>query len=301
MAEQSWLVKRIIRACALAALTCSVFFFAAAAQAQDASTVDAPPQGPSSVPADATQKASDARVRALLDSMVKALGGDKWVNLPGVMVTGRTSAFYKGRPTGATSDFTNYHAYPDKDRTEIGKKHDVVDILDGTEGWEVTYKGKKPIPQKDVEDAIRRRNHSIEIAVRQWLKDPATLLIDGGQTTVERHLVDRVTLLSGTNDNITLELDAQTHLPLRRTFEWRDPLYKDKNFDADEYDNYHNVDGIQTAFTLTRFHNEDMTNQRFLYSVVYGGVIPASMFDPDVAMQKIDKKDAKKDAKTEAK
>ncbi len=262
--------------------------FAGPVFAQD--SVDAPPQGPASVPVDPAQKASDAKMRALLASMVKAYGGDKWLNLPGFMVTGRTAGFYKGKPTGGTSDFANYHAFPDKDRTEFGKKHDVVDILVGNEGWEVTYKGKKPIPEKEVEDAIRRRNHSVEIAIRQWLKEPDILLIDGGQATVERHLVDRVTLLTANNDNITLELDAQTHLPVRRTYEWRDPLYKDKNVDADEYDNYHLVDGIQTAFTVTRFHNDDMSNQRFLYNAVYAGAVPAEMFDPDVAASKIEKK-----------
>lgn len=290
MAEQSWLVKVGLLSVCIATLLAGPALLAQVAPGP----VDAPPQGPATVPMDSTQKASDAKDRALLDAMVKALGGDKWLNLPGFMINGRTSAFYKGKPTGATADFESYHAYPDKDRTVLGKKHDVVEILTGNEGWEVTYKGKSPIPQKDVEDAVRRRNHSVEIAIRQWLKDPATLLIDGGQTTVERHLVDRVTLLSSENDNITLELDAQSHLPVRRTFEWRDPLYKDKNTDADEYDNYHDVSGIQTPFTVTRFHNDEMTNQRFVYSAVYGGVVPADMFDPNVAMMKLDKKDAKK-------
>ena len=286
MAEQFWLVRRTFFTVILGMLLLAAGL-SKDSQAQD--SVDTPPQGPVTAPVDAAQKASDAKVRALLGEMVKAYGGDKWLNLPGFMITGRTSSFYKGKPTGATADFANYHAYPDKDRTEFGKKHDVVDILVGNEGWEVTYKGKKPIPEKEVEDAFRRRNHSIEIAIRQWMKDPATLLIDGGQTTVERHLVDRVTLLSATNDNITLELDAQTHLPVRRTFEWRDPLYKDKNLDADEYDNYHDVNGIQTAFTVTRFHNDDMTNQRFLYNAVYGGAVPAQLFDPDAALQRIKK------------
>jgi hypothetical protein len=287
MAEQFWLVKttrmrQLFFVLVLSTLT------AAVAHAQD--PIDTPPQGAANAPMDPVQKATDAKVRGLLDSMVKALGGDKWLNLPGFMITGRTSSFYKGKPTGGTADFALYHAYPDKDRTEYGKKHDVVDILVGNEGWEITYKGKIQIPQKDVEDAVRRRNHSIEIAIRQWLKDPDTLLIDGGQRTVERHLVDRVTLLSSTNDNITLELDAQTHLPVRRTYEWRDPLYKDKNVDADEYDNYHEVNGIQTPFTVTRFHNDDMSNQRFLYNAVYAGPIPATMFDPDAAVAKIVKK-----------
>ena len=42
-------------------------------------------------------------------------------------------------------------------------------------------------------------------------------------------------------------MDTQTHLPLRRTFQWRDPVYKDKNLDAEEYDDYHTIDGISHA------------------------------------------------------
>ena len=292
MAAPFWLAKRF-----LFALLLSGALFTAHAQ----DSVDAPPQGPANAPPDKAQQASDAKVHALLDAMVQALGGDKWLNLPGFQTSGRTAAFYKGKPTGATSEYVAYHAYPDKDRTELGKKHDVVEIISGNEGWEVTYKGKSPIPQKDVEDAIRRRNHSIEIAVRQWMKDPGTLLQNGGQTTVERHLVDRVTLISTSNDNITLDLDAQTHLPIRRSFTWRDPLYKDENVDADEYELYHNIDGIQTPFSVTRIHNDDMVSQRFLYNAVYAGAVPPAMFDPDVALQKVDKKDAKKQAQSPSK
>jgi len=290
MAEQFWWVKRFCLTFAGCLLTGVV----ALAQAPPDTSVDAPPQGPSAPPLSAAQQASDAKVRALLDQMVKALGGDKWLNLPGFEVTGRTAAFYKGKPNGATSEFAAYHAYPDKDRTEFGKKHDVVDLLIGNDGWEITYKGKVPIPQKELEDALRRRNHSLEIAVRQWLKDPGTLLQNDGQTTVERHLADQITLISSTNDNITIDLDTQTHLPLRRSFVWRDPVYKDENVDAEEYELYHDINGIQTPFSITRIHNDDMTSQRFLYSATYGGPVPEALFDPDVALQKIDKKDAKK-------
>ncbi len=32
-----------------------------------------------------------------------------------------------------------------------------------------------------------------------------------------------------------------THLPLRRSYFWRDPVYKDKNEETEEYDDYHNI------------------------------------------------------------
>jgi hypothetical protein len=238
---------------------------------------------------DADAKKNEQQARVLLDSMVKALGGAAWLNLPGYELIGRTSGFYQGKPTGEITDFFDYYAPPDKERVEFGKKRQVAQIFVGNEGWEVTYRGKRALPKDQLDDYLRRRDHSVGVVVRSWLKDPRTILIYGGQETVERHLADKVTLLSSTNDNLTVELDAETHLPLRKSFEWRDPLYKDKNTEAEEYDDYHTISGFPTAFTITRLHNDDMSNQRFLYNAIYGGAVPPDMFDPDAAARKLKK------------
>jgi hypothetical protein len=125
--------------------------------------------------------------------------------------------------------------------------------------------------------------------MRVWLNDPRTVLIYGGQSLVERHLADTTTLINSENDSITIQTDAETHLPLRRSWQWRDPLYKDKNTDAEEYDDYHLVDGLPTAYTITRYHNGDMTNQRFLYHAGYDIPLTPDMLDPDQAAAKIKK------------
>ena len=84
-------------------------------------------------------------------------------------------------------------------------------------------------------------------------------------------------------------MDAETHLPLRRSWQWRDPLYKDKNTDGEEYDDYHDIEGIPTPFAISRFHNGDMTNQRFLYHAGYNVQLPPDAFDADKAAAKIKK------------
>ena len=86
-------------------------------------------------------------------------------------------------------------------------------------------------------------------------------------------------------------MDAESHLPLRRSWQWRDPLYQDKNTDAEEYDNYHDVEGIPTAFTISRYHNGDETNQRFLDRAGYNIALPADAFDADKAAGKIANKE----------
>jgi hypothetical protein len=84
-------------------------------------------------------------------------------------------------------------------------------------------------------------------------------------------------------------MDTQTHLPLRRTFEWRDPLYKDKNLDVEEYDDYHVMDGLPTAFTITRFKNEDMISQRFLVHVAYNQTLAPDFWSVEAAERRIKK------------
>lgn len=238
---------------------------------------------------DATAEAEQAKVKTLLQQMIQALGGDAWLHAPGYELTGRTSGFYQGKPTGEITDFFDYRQPPDKECVQLGKKRQVYEMFIGNQGWEVTYRGKRAIPQKEMDDYLRRRDHSVDAVARIWMKDTGALYLYGGQEQVERRLADKITILSSANDNVTLDLDANTHLPLRRSFEWRDPVYKDKNLDSEEYDDYHTFNGIATPFSIVRYHNGDMTNQRFLYNVVYGGAIPPEIFDVDAAVRKLKK------------
>ena len=69
-------------------------------------------------------------------------------------------------------------------------------------------------------DAFRRRDHSLDLALRVWWHDPGTILFATPQKMVDRHLVDEILMLDAKNDNITLDLDTDTHLPVRISFTW---------------------------------------------------------------------------------
>jgi hypothetical protein len=230
-----------------------------------------------------------AQAREVLDAMVRALGGEAWLNTKNQMRQGNLAAFIHGEPSGGATEFREYHAWPDHDRIEFGKRRDVVQFFVGRAGTEVTYKGKAPLPQEQVDDLLRRRDHSVETAVKVWLNDPRTILIYEGRQLTERHLADQVTLISAENEAVTILADVETHLPLRRTFEWRDPVYKDKNLDAEEYDNYHTINGLPTPLTITRFKNGDVTRQYFLTRVSYNQKLPDDFWSVDAAERRIRK------------
>jgi hypothetical protein len=119
------------------------------------------------------------------------------------------------------------------------------------------------------------------------MKDPNTILIYEGQRLAERHLAEQVTLISPQNEAITILMDEQTHLPLERTFQWRDPLYHDKNTDTEEYDDYHTIDGIPTPFTITRLKNGEPFRQYFLSHVSYNQSLPSDFWDADAEARKV--------------
>ncbi|HZZ39857.1 MAG TPA: hypothetical protein VFE06_12055 [Acidobacteriaceae bacterium] len=244
---------------------------------------DAPPI--SSVAAAApSQDPSAAKAKAVLDAMVQALGGERWLNRQNSYMEGRIAAFYQGKPTGATVRYWEWDTPTTTriDLTEATKdKHNWTQVYTGEQCWEVTFRGKNPIPKDQCAAANRSHDHSIDAAVRVWMKDPSTILMYEGQSLAGRHLAQQVTLLNAQNDSITIQVDSDSHLPLSRSWSWRDPVYKDKNEDAEEFDDYHVIDGLPTPFTITRTHNGDETQQRFVFKAAYNVALPPGGFDAD--------------------
>lgn len=228
-----------------------------------------------------------AQARAALNAMVQALGGQAWLNIKNMERQGHIAAFFQGSPDLGTEETFEFHQWPDHDRIEVTKHRDVVEFFVGQQGWEVTYRGKKAQDKDIVDDFLRRRDHSLEMAVKVWMKDPNTIMIYEGQRLAERHLAEQVTLISPQNEAITILMDVQTHLPLQRSFQWRDPLYHDKNTDTEEYDDYHVVDGFPTPFTITRLKNGDTVRQYYVTHVMYNQNLPAEFWDPDAEARKV--------------
>ena len=229
------------------------------------------------------------KARAALDAMVKALGGSAWLNMQNREQQGHIAAFFQGNPDLGTEETFEIHQWPDHDRIEVTKHRDVVEFFIGRLGWEVTYRGKHALDKDLVDDYLRRRDHSIEMAVKVWMQDPNTILIYEGQHLAERHLAEQVTLISPQNEAITILMDEQTHLPLQRIFQWRDPEYHDKNTDTEEYDDYHDIQGFATPFTITRLKNGDTVRQYYVTHVAYNQNLAADYWDVDAVARRIKK------------
>jgi hypothetical protein len=250
----------------------SIFLLATTAMAQSEM---APPS--QSIPVD---QENARRARAVLDETIKALGGQAYMDIQDISQEGRTYSFYHGRPNSLGVLFWRFYKFPDKDRIELTKQRDVIYLYQGDKGYEITFKGPHPQDPKDFADYLRRRHFSLDWVLRKWLLEPGIALFYEGQTVAEEKPVEQVTVMNAHNEGVTIYVNTDDHLPVKKSYSWRDATDKERNIEDEVYDNYREVQGIMTPHTVTRFYNGEMSNQRFMSKVSYNQGISDSQFDP---------------------
>ena len=238
--------------------------------------------------------------KRLLEEMVTALGGDAWMNKKTMYREGQTAAFFRGEPTGSVVQFVEYKRFatpttPELARDEFlswrgmiapGKKKDVVHLWTADNGYEVTYKGQTALPEKQVADYIRRRAHSLEEVMHGWMRQPGVVVIADGTGMRDRRPVDKVTIMAANNDSVTIEIDENTHLPLQRSFQWRNDQFKDYDVDEEVYGDWRLFDGIETPMNMTNYRNGDMSAQNFYTKVRFNQSQAEDLYDQTKLLKK---------------
>lgn len=246
------------------------------------SSTPAQPASTASVPLvdkDALENADKAK--SIVEQGIKALGGDTYLTIRDREMQGRGYGFHAGRATGSGAVFWSFSEFPDKERVEVTKERDIAELYVGNQGWEITYKGPHPIEQKDLDDYLRRRRFSLDTVLRTWVNDPGVILLFNGNAIAAQHPAYSVTLVNSKNESVTIYFDTDTHLPVKKSFEWRDPVDRQKNLEEEIYDDYKAVSGIMAPFNVTRYFNGDMASQRFFNAVTINQGLDPAMFNPN--------------------
>ncbi|MEO6828508.1 MAG: hypothetical protein ABI164_01765 [Acidobacteriaceae bacterium] len=230
------------------------------------------------------------KAHSLLTQTIQALGGPAFLQQNNARMQVRIARFFRGKPTGKTLIATITSESPNKSRLDVPRQH-FVQLFSGNAAWEITYKGKRALPPQESDSALRMKKHALLIVLGKWFNTPATVLIDEGPSQVERRPTEKIKLVhqsndaqsndAQANDAVTLEIDTESHLPLRLSFTWRDPRFSDRTLEVTEFDNYHVVDGIATPFTVTQTQNGEVIREMYVQKVKYNIALPPDFFDPD--------------------
>src|ERR1700685_3794253 len=212
---------------------------------------------PSTLPDRGNDQENSRKAHALIDQAIQALGGQAYLTIHDLEQEGRTYSFYHGRPTSNGVLFWRFLEYPDKERLEVTKQRDIAYVYTGDKGYELTYKGPHPVEKKDLDDYLRRRRLSIDTLLRTWINDPTVAFFYDGNALAGNMPAQQVTLINSKDEAVSLCFDVDTHLPLKKTYKWRDPVDKERNMEEELYDNYRLVQGVMTAWGFTGYYHGD--------------------------------------------
>lgn len=240
-----------------------------------------PSHSSSQIPVD---QGNAQKAKSVLDQAIKALGGHAYLNWKDMTLEGRGYSFHHGEPNSVGTPFWRFREFPDKDRIELTKKRDIIDIFNGDNGYEITYRGVRNLEHKsELDPYLRRRHYSLDIVLREWLNQPGVALFYEGQNVAAQKQTDQVTIMNAKNEGVTLNIDINSHLPVKKSYSWRDPLDKERNVEDEIFDDYRPIQGIMTAFNTTRIFNGEMAAQTFVTDAKYNQNLSDSLFDPKAA------------------
>ena len=265
----------------------AVTFLLLTALAVAQNTSDAPPTaapststGSTTNSAIPTDQENAAKAKQLIQQAIQTLGGQAYLTWRTQTSQGRSYSFHHGEPNSLGTQVWRFREYPDKDRLELTKKRDIFEIFNGDKGWEVTFRGVRNLEDSDLQPYMRRRHYSLDSVLREWINQPGVAFFYEGQTVAAQKQTEQVTIMNAKNEAVTLNFDIHTHLPVRKSFTWRDPTDKERNVEEEIYDNYRNVQGILTPFDVTRTYNGEMSAQSFLTEASYNQTLNPELFDP---------------------
>jgi hypothetical protein len=241
-------------------------------------------QEPSAKPAGDAQS-NQQKARTLVDQMVQALGGQAYLTVQDYYAEGRSGSFHNESLVGSGL-FYRFWKWPDKDRIELTKQRDIVQLYVGDQAYEITYRGVRPIDlqkEEKVHQAIIRRYYSLENVLRSWLKEPGILLLDEGPGISEGHLAEKITIINSKNESVTLLVDPSTHLPLEKRFSTRDPRYRDRDEEVIIYGDWKDIQGISTPRMTVTKRNGETISQQIILNITYNTHPSDLLFDPTTA------------------
>jgi hypothetical protein len=219
---------------------------------------------------------------------LEALGGQKFLNMHSRTSSGRVYSFFRDEMNAleVAHTYTEYSGPPEKgalgvrERQFLGKKQDYSFLFLEKQGWDITFRGARPIDPDRWDKYVRSTENDILYILKVRHDEPGMMYdFVGSQVYLSRH-VEIVDLTDSVNRTVRVYFDHNTKLPMRQVFSWLDPETKYRNEEITEYDKFRDIGGgVMWPFTVERQRNGYKSFQFFANSVEVNGSMPPKVFD----------------------
>lgn len=231
-------------------------------------------------------EASAAKAKQLLQQLIDALGGQKYMSVRESDCDGKLAQFdHNGELTGYVQ-FRDYWLYPDKNRTDYTKKGVIIDLFNGNEAWTMDKSGVSEKAATEITDFQEQVKRDIDTLLRFRLKEEGMTFRYGGSGLVDLKQVDWVEIADRDARTFRLAINRETHLLVRGVVVTRDENTRERTEEITFYSTYQPRDGVQTPLQIAREHDGRRIYQAFFNSCKYNPGFPPEMFTKAALVQR---------------
>ncbi|MCS6952290.1 MAG: hypothetical protein RMK57_05335 [Bryobacterales bacterium] len=227
--------------------------------------------------------------RRVVHEALEALGGRRFLAMQDRVETGRAYSFYREELSGLSiaKIYTKYVPRPQtapadflgvRERQAFGKDEYSSVLFTGDAGWEITFRGARPLPEEALERYRASTLHNIFYILRQRLDEPGLLFESRGSEVWMNQPVEIVDVVDSENRVVSVYFHRSTKLPLRQVFYRRDPKTRRRIEEDMEFGKYRDVGGIQWPFTMVRRRDGEKVYEIFSESVAINQNLSDSLF-----------------------
>lgn len=229
------------------------------------------------------------RGKRLVNEGLAALGGDRYLNMQDRVEAGRAYSFYREELNGLTvaklytrylpnvTDTANKLAV--REREFFGKKQESSVLFTEDEGYDITFRGARPIPTEQFNRYRESTLRNILYILRVRFHEPGMIFEARGSDVLSNRPVEIVDVTDAQNRTTTVYFDQVTKLPLRQVFYRRNPETKDKDEEVTEFSKYRDLGGgVQWPFTIHRERNREKIYEMFAETGELGKKVSDDLF-----------------------
>lgn len=220
-----------------------------------------------------------ARGKQIVEESLATLGGDRFRAIQDRVETGRAYSFYHSQVSGLAAGkfLTRYLVRPDpppagflgvRERQVMSKDGSYYYLFTENEGWEVTYRGAKPV---DPDTLLRYREsllHNVLYILRMRLGEPGLVMESRGKDIYDNQPVENVDIVDNENRQTAVSFHMSTKLPIRQVWVRRDPKTRQRFEEVTLFNKFRDVgDGVLWPFQIRRERNGEKIFEMFAESI----------------------------------
>ena len=211
----------------------------------------------------ATAQTRQEKGKQVIDEAVAALGGEQFLALRNKVEKGRVFSFFREQLSGLShaTVYTRYLTAPTTPRTNelylrerqaFGKNEAWSVLINEEDGWELTYRGAKPLKSETLERLRDSRQRDIFYILLRRLGEEGLILESRGAEVVDNKPMELVDITDSNNRVVTVYFHYSTKLPLRQLF-YRRNKTRVRHEEVTVYDKYRDVGGgVKLPFVVQR-------------------------------------------------